>query len=248
MSQEITVCGFHAIQSIVDWEPQRIVEVFVDQDRHDKRMLAIIGLLEKHCIKTVRTGKQHLDKLGKHTNHQGIVAKLLAASMLHEQDLMSAIDNTPENGLYLLLDQIKDPHNFGACLRTADAVGIDGVIISKDNSVGFTPTVMKTSSGAIDFVPVYQITNLSRTLKALKQKGAWIVGTSDKAEQSLYDVNLNGLIVIAMGSEQNGLRRLTENACDFLVNIPMLGHVHSLNVSVATGVMLYEALRQRRSN
>lgn len=248
MSQEITVCGFHAIQSIIDWEPQRIVEVFVDQDRRDKRMSAIIDMLEKHSINVARTDKQHLDKLGKHSVHQGIVASVLAASILHEQELMSAMDKTPDNGLYLLLDQIKDPHNFGACLRTADAAGIDGVIISKDNTVGFTPTVMKTSSGAIDFVPVFQVTNLSRTLKKLKQKGAWVVGTSDKAEQSLYDANLNGLIIIAMGSEQNGLRRLTENACDFLVNIPMLGHVHSLNVSVATGVVLYEALRQRQLN
>jgi len=176
-----------------------------------------------------------------------VVVELTVSRMRCENDLLSLLDSIHKPPLLLVLDQIQDPHNFGACLRTADAAGVDGVIISKDNSVGFTPTVLKTSSGALDFVPVFQVTNLRRTLKAIQKKGVWITGTSDDATQSMYDADLKGALAIVMGTEGTGMRRLTRDACDFLVNIPMLGRVESLNVSVATGVMLYEALRQRQT-
>jgi 23S rRNA (guanosine2251-2'-O)-methyltransferase len=248
MTQTITACGFHAIQTVLDWEPQRIVDVWVDKNRHDARMLALHQQLEQNNIAFQRTDKNTLERLSKGGNHQGVLAQLKVAAMLDENDLLTALEQAQKPPLLLVLDQIQDPHNFGACLRTADAAGVDGVIIAKDNSVGFTPTVLKTSSGALDFVAVYQVTNLRRTLKAIQAKGVWIVGASGDGEQSVYDADLKGSLAIVMGSESTGMRRLTREACDYLINIPMLGRVESLNVSVATGVVLYEALRQRQNS
>jgi 23S rRNA (guanosine2251-2'-O)-methyltransferase len=247
MTQKITAAGFHAIQTVLDWQPQRITGVWVDKSRHDARMTALLEQLERNGIAFQQTDKNTLDRLSKSSNHQGILAELNVASMRTDNDLLTDLDNNQKPPLLLVLDQVQDPHNFGACLRTADATGVDGVIIAKDNSVGFTTTVLKTSSGAFDFVPVYQVTNLRRTIKAIQDKGIWIVGASGDSKQSVYDADLTGGLAVVMGSESTGMRRLTREACDFLVNIPMLGRVESLNVSVATGVVLYEAVRQRQS-
>ncbi len=248
MSQKISASGFHAIQSVLDWEPKRILAVWIDKNRQDARMSGLQEVLKKHDITFTLTDKSNLDRLSKGSNHQGVLAELQVAKMLNENDLMSVFDNASKKPpLFLVLDQVKDPHNFGACLRSADAAGVDGVIIAKDNSVGFTSTVLKTSSGALDFIPVYQVTNLRRILRALKDKGVWIVGAAGDSDQSLFNADLSGALAIVMGSEGTGLRRLTKDACDFLVHIPMLGKVESLNVSVATGVILFEALRQRQT-
>ncbi len=248
MTQNITACGFHAIQTVLDWEPERIIGVWLDKTRNDVRMSTLHQQLNANKINFQLTDKSQLDRLSKSNNHQGVVVELNVASMRNENDLLTALDNNPKPPLLMVLDQIQDPHNFGACLRTADAAGVDGVIIAKDNSVGFTPTVLKTSSGAFEFVPVYQVTNLRRLLKTLQDRGVWIVGASGDGKQSIYTADLKGALAIVMGSEGTGMRRLTRQACDFLVNIPMLGRVESLNVSVATGVILYEALRQRQAD
>jgi 23S rRNA (guanosine2251-2'-O)-methyltransferase len=246
MTQNITACGFHAIQTVLDWEPERIISVSLDKTRRDARMSALHQQLNDHKIAFQLVDKNKLERLSNSNNHQGVVVELNVAAMRNENDLLTALDNNPKPPLLMVLDQIQDPHNFGACLRTADAAGVDGVIIAKDNSVGFTPTVLKTSTGAFEFVPVYQVTNLRRLLKTLQNRGVWIVGASGDAKQTIYTADLKGALAIVMGSEGSGMRRLTSEACDFLVSIPMLGRVESLNVSVATGVILYEALRQRQ--
>jgi len=246
MTQNITACGFHAIQTVLDWEPERIISVWLDKTRRDSRMSALHQQLNDHKTAFQLVDKNQLERLSNSNNHQGVVVELDVSAMRNENDLLTALDNNPKPPLLLVLDQIQDPHNFGACLRTADAAGVDGVIIAKDNSVGFTPTVLKTSTGAFEFVPVYQVTNLRRLLKKLQDKGVWIVGASGDVKQTIYTADLKGALAIVMGSEGSGMRRLTSEACDFLVSIPMLGRVESLNVSVATGVILYEALRQRQ--
>lgn len=248
MTQTITTSGFHGIQTVLEREPQRICKVWIDNSRHDKRMQALRQQLDNNKIAYQLVDKQTLDQLSDNSKHQGVVVDLSIASMLDENDLLAQLETLQNPPLLLVLDQIQDPHNFGACLRTADAAGVDGVIIPKDSSVGFTPTVLKTSSGALDFIPVYQVTNLCRTLKAIQKKGVWIVGASGDGLQNLYDADLKGPLAIVMGSEGTGMRRLTHKTCDFIVNIPMQGQVESLNVSVATGVVLYEALRQRQSH
>ena len=246
MTQNITACGFHAIQTVLDWEPERIIGVWLDKTRHDARMSSLLKQLDEKKIAFQLVDKNKLERLSKGNNHQGVIVELNVAAMRNENDLLTALDNNPKPPLLMVLDQIQDPHNFGACLRTAEAAGVDGVIIAKDNSVGFTPTVLKTSSGAFEFVPVYQVTNLRRLLKILQDRGIWVVGACGDGKQSIYTADLTGALAIVMGSEGSGMRRLTREACDFLVKIPMLGRVESLNVSVATGVILYEALRQRQ--
>jgi len=155
------------------------------------------------------------------------------------------LDQLAEPPFLLVLDQVQDPHNLGACLRSADAAGVHGVIAPRDNAVGLTPTVHKVASGAARTVPFFQVTNLARVLRTLKERGIWLVGAAGEAEQSIYQADLTGPLALVMGAEDTGLRRLTREECDFLVRIPMRGHVESLNVSVATGVVLFEALRQR---
>ena len=164
---------------------------------------------------------------------------------LSESDLKTAVENLTETALFLVLDNVQDPHNLGACLRTADATGVHGVIITKDNATGITPTVCKVASGAAETVPVYQVTNLARTLRWLKDQGLWIMGAAGETTQTVYKTDFTVPMALVIGTEGKGLRRLTKEQCDLLVAIPMLGKVDSLNLSVATGVFLYEAVRQR---
>ena len=190
-----------------------------------------------------------LDQLHPGTSrHQGIAAERAGEQLLDLHDLKTLVDQAGNQTLVLVLDGIKDPHNLGACLRTADATGVTAVVICKDKAVGLTPTVRKVAVGAAETVPLVQVTNLRRALDTLKQHGIWIYGTSDRAEASLYQQQLTGPIAIVMGSEDKGLRRLTAEHCDILVKLPMQGTVSSLNISVATGVCLYEVIRQRSLN
>jgi 23S rRNA (guanosine2251-2'-O)-methyltransferase len=186
-----------------------------------------------------------LDKLADSNNHQGIVIEVEMPAELSESDLKNAVLMLSGNPLFLVLDNVQDPHNFGACLRTADAAGVHGVIITKDNATGITPTVCKVASGAAETVPVYQVTNLSRTLRWLKEQGIWVMGAAGEAVKTAYQVDLTVPLALVVGAEGKGLRRLTKEQCDVLIKLPMQGKVESLNLSVATGVLLYETVRQR---
>ena len=196
-------------------------------------------------IEPEKVDRKRLDRLSDSNNHQGIVIEIDMPTELSESDLKTAIENLTETALFLVLDNVQDPHNLGACLRTADATGVHGVIITKDNATGITPTVCKVASGAAETVPVYQVTNLARTLRGLKDQGLWIIGAAGETTQTLYKTDLTAPIALVIGTEGKGLRRLTKEQCDLLVSIPMCGQVDSLNLSVATGVFLYEAVRQR---
>ena len=179
--------------------------------------------------------------------HQGAVARYRAPPPRAESDLSALIEKAGRDALLLVLDGITDPHNLGACLRSAEAAGVTAVIVPKDKAAGITPTVRRAASGAADRVAFFAVTNLARTLKAIKQQGVWLVGLDGESKQDLYSIDLKGPIAIVLGSEGEGMRRLTSESCDFLARIPMRGAVESLNVSVATGVVLFEALRQRAS-
>lgn len=189
--------------------------------------------------------RKKLDKLADGMNHQGVVLEVSLPEELSENELKTAVEHLLEPALFLVLDNVQDPHNLGACLRTADASGVHGIIITKDNAVGITPTVCKVASGAAETVPVYMVTNLARTLRWLKTEGLWIIGTAGEAEQTFYQSDFTVPMALVIGAEESGMRRLTREQCDVLVKLPMLGTVESLNLSVATGVLLYEVLRQR---
>ncbi len=237
--------GLHSVQAALDYSPKNIQQAWVDTARQDKRLTKAIEDLLDLGIQPEKVDRKRLDRLSDSNNHQGIVIEVDMPSELSESDLKSAVDNLTETALFLVLDNVQDPHNLGACLRTADATGVHGVIITKDNATGITPTVCKVASGAAETVPVYQVTNLARTLRWLKDQGLWIAGADGETNQTLYTTDFTGPMAIVVGAEGKGLRRLTKEQCDLLVSIPMLGRVESLNLSVATGVLLFEAVRQR---
>ncbi len=237
--------GLHSVQAALDYSPDKIIRVWVDAQRMDKRLGKIVEDLAALGIEPEKTERKKLDRLADSSNHQGIAMEVTMPGELSESDLKSMVENLAEKALLLVLDNVQDPHNLGACLRTADATGVHGIIITKDNSVGITPTVCKVASGAAETVPVYQVTNLSRTLRWLKGDGVWVIGAAGEASQTVYQVDLTVPMALVIGAEGVGLRRLTKELCDLLVKLPMQGQVESLNLSVATGVLLYEAVRQR---
>jgi 23S rRNA (guanosine2251-2'-O)-methyltransferase len=237
--------GIHAVQAALDYSPKKIDKAWIDAQRQDKRLMQIIDDLLSLGIEPEKTDRKKLDRFAEGKNHQGIVIEVEMPAELSESDLKQAVESLTGTALLLVLDNVQDPHNLGACLRTADATGVQGVIITKDNATGITPTVCKVASGAAETVPVYQVTNLSRTLRWLKDQGIWIMGAAGAATQTVYQTDLTVPLAVVVGAEGKGLRRLTQEQCDFLVKLPMLGQVESLNLSVATGVLLYEAVRQR---
>lgn len=237
--------GIHAVQAALDYSPKKINKAWVDTQRQDKRLMQAIDDLLSLGIDPEKTDRKKLDRFAEGKNHQGIVIEVEMPAELSESDLKQAVETLSGTPLLLVLDNVQDPHNLGACLRTADATGVQGVIITKDNATGITPTVCKVASGAAETVPVYQVTNLSRTLRWLKEQGIWIMGAAGSANQTVYQTDLTMPLAVVVGAEGKGLRRLTQEQCDFLVKLPMLGQVESLNLSVATGVLLYEAVRQR---
>jgi 23S rRNA (guanosine2251-2'-O)-methyltransferase len=240
------IVGLHAAQSALMYSPQKISRAWVDSERHDKRLETLLETLTTLDVSIEKVERKKLDKLADGMNHQGIVLEVALPEELSENDLKVAVENLAENALFLVLDNVQDPHNLGACLRTADATGVHGIIITKDNAVGITPTVCKVASGAAETVPVYVVTNLARTLRWLKTEGVWVVGTAGEAESTLFKSDFTVPMALVIGAEEKGMRRLTREQCDFLVKLPMLGTVESLNLSVATGVLLYEVLRQRQ--
>jgi 23S rRNA (guanosine2251-2'-O)-methyltransferase len=239
--------GLHSVQAALDYSPKKIHQAWIDSGRQDKRLTQAVDDLAALGITPEKVDRKRLDRLADNNNHQGIVIEVEMPGELSESDLKTAVENLSETqtALFLVLDNVQDPHNFGACLRTADATGVQGVIITKDNATGITPTVCKVASGAAETVPVYQVTNLARTLRWLKGEGLWIMGAAGETAQTVYSADFTVPMALVVGAEGKGLRRLTKEQCDVLVSVPMLGQVESLNLSVATGVLLYEAVRQR---
>lgn len=241
--------GIHAVKQLLELRASDVKEILVLSSRKNKRVDEIVFLSEQEGVSVTVVDNKEIDNLvsGK---HQGVVAIIKGNaidndnSMSEQQlyDLVRRIDNP----LLLVLDGVTDPHNLGACLRTADAAGVNAVIIPKDKSVGLNPTVKKVASGAAESIPLVTVTNLARALEKLKVLGVWTVGTDDGATSSIFQQDLTGPLAIVMGSEGTGLRRLTREKCDYLVAIPMFGQLSSLNVSVASGVALFEAVRQRK--
>lgn len=237
------IFGFHAVTARLRHEASSVEEIYVDASRHDRRMQELLRAAEGAKVRIIHTDDQRLNGMVGTRRHQGVVAKAGELSLARNLDeLLDAIEGPP---LLLILDGITDPHNLGACLRVADGAGAHAVIAPKDRAVGLNATAAKVASGAADNVPYITVTNLARTMRELKERDIWLIGTTDDAEKSLYEADFAVPSAIVMGSEGEGMRRLTRENCDVLVSIPMHGAVESLNVSVASGVCLYEARRQR---
>ncbi|MDW6091707.1 23S rRNA (guanosine(2251)-2'-O)-methyltransferase RlmB [Vibrio rhizosphaerae] len=243
MSNEF-IYGIHAVSAVLEKAPDRLIEVFVLKDRQDKRLLPMLNELNRLGISIQQMSRQALDKKSQGESHQGMMARVKPAKALNEHDLETIL-STVEQPLLLVLDGVTDPHNLGACLRNADAAGVAAVIVPKDKSAPLNATVSKVACGAAETVPLIRVTNLARTMKALQEQGIWFVGTAGEATQDIFQSKLTGPLAIVMGAEGDGMRRLTRETCDALVKIPMAGSVSSLNVSVATGICLFEAVRQR---
>ena len=237
--------GLHAVQAALERAPDSVPELWVDAKRHDKRIAHILQLAEAAGVTVHSVGKRELDAMVPDGRHQSVVAQARPPKVYSEDELDALLDKLPGVPFLLILDGVTDPHNLGACLRSADAAGVQAVIAPKDRAASLTPIAIKVSSGAAQTVPFVQVTNLARCLRDLKERGIWLVGLDGHAEQTLHEIELTGPLAIVMGAEGQGLRRLSKEHCDFLVKIPMVGSVESLNVSVATGVCLFEALRQR---
>jgi len=245
MKQTQTLIGFHAVSSALKGASADIEWLRVLANSNNKRLREIESRASGAGIKIIKSSPAELDQLAGQQRHQGVVAGFRGSNLATEGQLDTILDNIDGTPLILLLDGVQDPHNLGACLRTAEAAGVHLVIICKDRSAGITPVVRRAASGAAETMPIIQATNLARMMRELKQRGVWLAGTSETATDELYATDLTGPLALVMGSEGSGLRRLTAEICDYLVSIPMAGQVESLNVSVATGVCLYEINRQR---
>ncbi|EKO3589187.1 23S rRNA (guanosine(2251)-2'-O)-methyltransferase RlmB [Vibrio injensis] len=245
MSNEL-IYGIHSVNAVMQREPARIIEVYVLKGRQDDRLLPLLNELQRLGLSIQEMGRKALDDKAQGANHQGLIAKVKPAKALNEHDL-DAILSQHQQPLLLVLDGVTDPHNLGACLRNADAAGVAAVIVPKDRSAPMTATVSKVACGAAETVPLVRVTNLARTMRALQEQGVWFVGTAGEATHDLYQSKLTGPLAIVMGAEGDGMRRLTRDTCDDLIKIPMAGSVSSLNVSVATGICLFEAVRQRNN-
>ncbi len=245
MSKEDFIYGLHAVTKALEINADHLEMIWVDQKRHDNRLRDLVQLAGKHSIPIQHVGNQELEQKVPGERHQGVIALCHALRVYSESDLSSLLESVEGPPFLLVLDGVQDPHNLGACLRSADAAGVHAVIAPKDKSVSLTGVVRKVACGAAENVPFVQVTNLARSLRTLKDKGIWLVGTTGDAGQSLYELDLKGPLAIVMGSEGRGLRQLTQENCDFLASLPMAGIVESLNVSVATGICLFEAVRQR---
>jgi len=235
--------GFHAVTVRLKTAPESIQELHVDSTRRDARMRQFVERAQAAGAKLVDSDGARLDAMAGTTRHQGVVARVTALAVRHSLD--DVLDNVQGPPLVLVLDGVTDPHNLGACLRVADGAGAHAVVAPKDHAVGLNATVAKVASGAAETVPYLMVTNLARSLNEMKERDIRIIGTSDDAEATLYDLDLTGPVALVLGAEGAGMRQLTHKTCDELVRIPMAGAVESLNVSVAAGVCLYEALRQR---
>jgi 23S rRNA (guanosine2251-2'-O)-methyltransferase len=244
-SETPLIAGWHAVFAALDGVGGRVLHLWLRKERRDERAARLEKLAAEQGVTLERVGLERLDKLSSGLRHQGVLASVRPRHEADEQALWQIIDGETEP-LLLVLDGVQDPHNLGACLRTADAAGVHAVIVPKDRAAGLTPAVRKVAAGAAETVPLVRITNLARCLRQLQKRGVWLVGATGDAKESLFDVVLRGPLALVLGGENKGLRRLTREHCDALAHLPMAGSVSSLNVSVAAGVTLYEALRQRQ--
>lgn len=245
MSKQQHIYGIHAVTALLRESPERIRQLLTQSGRQDARLEQLLHLARQAKIPVQTLSRDALDQLAGGGVHQGVVAHLANSVRFTEAELPQLLDSLSAPPFLLVLDGVQDPHNLGACLRSANAAGVHAVIVPKDKSAQLTPAVYKAASGAADITPLIQVTNLARTLELLKQRNIWVYGASDAAPKTLFQADLTGPIAWVLGAEGEGLRRLTRDTCDALFSIPMQGSVSSLNVSVATGVCLFEALRQR---
>lgn len=244
MTDTRIIYGFHAIVSRLRKSPTMVKELYLDSAREDRRAQELMKTAEQSGARVMRVDEKRLDGLTHHARHQGVAARIGVARLAtHIEDV---IETLQEPALLLILDGVTDPHNLGACLRVADAMGVHAVIAPKDRAVGINATVSKVASGAAESVPYIAVTNLARAMRELKDQGIWLVGADERAEQDLYAARLSGPTAWVLGAEGEGMRRLTRENCDELIRIPMLGSVESLNVSVSAGICLSESRRQRR--
>ena len=243
MREPRVLFGFHAILARLRAEPKSVVEIFLDETRHDGRIKDLAAVAERAGVKVMKVPTKRLDGFYGGGRHQGVVARIETKSLSHSLD--EILENVKGSPLLLLLDGVTDPHNLGACLRVADGAGVQAVIAPKDHAVGINATVAKVASGAAETVPYLMVTNLSRTIAELKSHHVRVIGAAEDAPATLYETDLTGPVALVLGAEGAGLRQLTRRNCDALVRIPLHGAVESLNVSVAAGVCLFEARRQR---
>lgn len=246
MSDLERVYGLHAVEALLRHHPKRVKQVWLAEGRGDPRARVVVELAEQARVGVGQCERREMDAWVEGV-HQGVVAEVSPSQVWGEAMLEELLDRAEGPPLLLVLDGVTDPHNLGACLRTADAAGALAVIVPKDKAATLNATVRKVACGAAEVIPLVAVTNLARALEKLQQRGLWIVGTAGEAEQVIYDQDLTGPTVLVMGAEGKGMRRLTREHCDYLVRLPMAGSVSSLNVSVATGVCLFEALRQRQA-
>lgn len=244
MSQLEKIYGVHAVEALLRHHPKRVKQIWLAEGRSEPRLQNLITLAGENRVPVGNAERREMDAWVEGV-HQGVVAEVSPSQVWGEAMLDELLDRTEGAPLLLVLDGVTDPHNLGACLRSADAAGALAVIVPKDKSATLTPTVRKVACGAAEVIPLVAVTNLARSLEKLKQRGLWVVGTAGEAEQSLYQQDMTGPTILIMGAEGSGMRRLTRDLCDYLVHLPMSGSVSSLNVSVATGVCLFEAQRQR---
>lgn len=240
-----TIYGLHTVQMVLERQPDRVRTLLVDDSRHDARLQTLLATAQRAGIAINKISKEELQKQAGDVAHQGVLAHVAPREASGENDLEDLLDALTVPPFLLVLDGVTDPHNLGACLRTADAAGVHAVVVPKDRACGLTAVVRKVASGAAEVLPFIQVTNLARTVRALKERGIWCVGLEGEASQSIYQTDLKGPLALVMGAEGVGLRQLTRELMDFHARLPMAGAVSSLNVSVATGIVLYEAVRQR---
>ena len=239
------VFGLHAVGSLLERAPARVSVLLVLESRSDARIAKVLQLAEKANVPVRRVARRELDGLVAGVSHQGVVAETGSAPGLSEKELPAFLEALEGPAFLLILDGVQDPHNLGACLRSANAAGVDAVIIPRDRSAPLNATARKVACGAAESLPVLRVTNLARTLRSLHEAGIWVYGATGEAESSLYEADLSGPLALVLGGEGRGLRRLTREHCDELLSIPMAGSISSLNVSVAAGIFLFEAGRQR---
>ena len=244
MSDAHVIYGFHAVLSRIRQNPEGVQEICVDKERSDARMKSLLALAKEKNLRVMQIERVRLDGMAGNGRHQGVTARVVDTPIPY-LDIHDVLESLDEPAFLLVLDGVEDPHNLGACLRVADAMGVHAIIAPKDRSVGLNGTVRKVASGAAETVPFISVTNLARTIRELKEAGVYIVGTTMDAPSSLHNTKLEGPIALVMGAEGDGMRRLTQETCDALITIPMFGSVQSLNVSVASGIALYEIRRQR---
>ncbi len=243
MSEPRILFGFHAVQARLRADPKSLLELFLDEARHDGRMKDLAKSAERAGVKVMKVPADRLDGFQGGGRHQGVVARVQLKALSHSLD--EILENVKGPPLLLLLDGVTDPHNLGACLRVANAAGVHAVVAPKDRAAGISAVVSKVASGAAEVTPYVMVTNLARTIDEIKERNIWVIGTDERAEQSLFKADLPDAAAWVLGAEGEGMRRLTRDKCDLLVRIPMSGEVGSLNVSVATGICLFESVRRR---